>query len=51
MSKLTTLCLFPFLAAAWAAPSIVIADFDSIGCDASVGLAVAEIIRTEITGG
>ncbi len=50
MSKLTTLCLFLFLTTAWAAPSIAIADFDSIGCDASVGLAVAEIIRTEIAG-
>jgi TolB-like protein len=51
MVKSATLALFIILPAAWAAPSIAVADFDSIGCDASVGAAVAEIIRTEIAAG
>ncbi|OGD79452.1 MAG: hypothetical protein A2Y64_00155 [Candidatus Coatesbacteria bacterium RBG_13_66_14] len=49
--KRATVVLFAILSAAWAAPSIAVADFDSIGCDASVGPAVAEIIRTEIAAG
>jgi TolB-like protein len=51
VTKRTTVVLFLILSTAWAAPSIAVADFDSIGCDASVGAAVAEIIRTEIAGG
>ena len=49
--KRATAVLLIVSGAAWAVPSIAVADFDSIGCDASVGTAVAEIIRTEMAGG
>jgi TolB-like protein len=51
VAKRTALGLLLFLTAAWSAPSIAVADFDSIGCDESVGLAVAEILRTEMAAG
>lgn len=48
MRKTIPLLLSVLLLSAAAIPKIAVADFESIGCDESVGLALAEIIRTEI---
>ena len=47
MRKLVVAVLLTTLTV-WAIPKIAVADFESIGCEESVGRAVAEIIRTEI---
>lgn len=48
MRKTIPLLLLVLILSAAAIPKIAVADFESIGCDESVGLALAEIIRTEI---
>jgi len=48
LRKTVPLLLSLLILAAVAIPKIAVADFESIGCDESVGLALAEIIRTEI---